>query len=69
MKDMVRDCREPEVLLSRSGRLVLIDQAVLDIIRQRVPADEPAPERVKIHSLEPLRFSYTGRPQAGRGRS
>lgn len=60
-----RDCREPEVIRDPSGRVLLIDQAVLDVIRDRVPPGEPAPPGLRIHNLRPLRLSFASRPRAG----
>lgn len=65
MSANVRDCREPEIVELGDDRLLLIDQAALDIIRGRVPLDEPAPAGLKIHGLRPLRFSFASRPRAG----
>lgn len=60
-----RDLRPPEVITDRNGRKVLIDQAVLQLLRGTVPPDEPAPTGLRIHSLQPFRVSFTTRPQCG----
>jgi hypothetical protein len=59
-----RDCREPEVIRDPSGRVLLIDQAVLDVIRERVPPGEPGPTGLVIHQVRPFRLSFTTRPRA-----
>lgn len=51
----------PTVIRDLGGRLVIIDDAVLELIRGTVPTDEPAPSGVKIHQLRPLRLSFASR--------
>lgn len=59
----MRDLRPPEVITDRNGRKILIDQAVLQLLRGTVAPDEPGPIGLRIHSLRPLRLSFTSQPR------